>query len=112
MNRRRVVAILSAAALAVMSALGVGLVAGPASAASTQPTFLTFFGFWDNTPPGSDIAHPVIHSKAGGKGTFADPITLATATAELKVGGKVYVPRVKKYFIMEDDCTECKQDWD
>jgi hypothetical protein len=83
----------------------------PASAASTQPTFLTFYGWWDNTPPGGDISFPQIHSTAGGKGTFADPITFATSTAELKAGTKVWVPRVRKYFIMEDSCQECGDDW-
>jgi hypothetical protein len=83
----------------------------PASAASTQQTFLTFYGWWDNTPPGGDIAYPQIHNTAGGKGTFADPITFATSTAELKAGTKVWVPRVRKYFIMEDSCQECGEDW-
>jgi hypothetical protein len=83
----------------------------PASAATTQQTFLTFYGWWDNTPPGGDIAYPQIHNTAGGKGTFADPITFATSTAELKAGTKVWVPRVRKYFVMEDGCDECSADW-
>jgi hypothetical protein len=29
----------------------------------------------------------------------------------LKAGTKVWVPRVKKYFIMEDSCKECGDDW-
>ena len=89
-----------------------GLTGGPAAqAATTQPTFLTFYGWYDNTPPGGDISYPQIHDTAGGKGTFADPITFATSTAELKAGTKVWVPRVKKYFIMEDGCDECSSDW-
>src|ERR1043165_8484246 len=83
----------------------------PAQAATTQQTFITFYGWYDNTPPGGDIAYPQIHSTAGGSGTFSDPITFATATAELSAGTKVYVPRVKKYFIMEDSCQECGEDW-
>ena len=31
--------------------------------------------------------------------------------AETKAGTKIYVPRVGKYFIMEDDCAECDSDW-
>ncbi|MFF1609002.1 discoidin domain-containing protein [Amycolatopsis sp. NPDC058278] len=85
--------------------------AGTASAATTQPTFLTFYGWWDNTPPGGDISYPQIHDTAGGKGTYADPITFATSSDELKPGTKVWVPRVKKYFIMEDGCDECSDDW-
>jgi len=115
MKRRARSAKMAAACLAVVAGLGVLFAVGQAQAAttkaSTNPTFLTFYGYYDNTPPSSDISYPVIHSKAGGKGTYADPITLASSTAEIKKGGKVYVPRVKKYFIMEDDCTECGQDW-
>jgi hypothetical protein len=94
--------------LALASAL---IGASPAGAATTQPTFLTFYGWWDNTPPGGDISYPRIHDTAGGKGTYADPITFATSSDELKPGTKVWVPRVKKYFIMEDGCDECSDDW-
>ncbi|MBP2327886.1 hypothetical protein JOF56_008271 [Kibdelosporangium banguiense] len=83
----------------------------PANAATTYPMFLTFYGWWDNTPPGGDIAYPQIHNTAGGKGTYADPITFATSTSELRAGTKVWVPRVRKYFIMEDSCQECGEDW-
>ncbi|WP_410572207.1 discoidin domain-containing protein [Amycolatopsis sp. cmx-4-61] len=85
--------------------------AATANAATTQPTFLTFYGWWDNTPPGGDISYPQIHGTAGGKGTYADPVTFATSSDELKPGTKVWVPRVKKYFIMEDGCDECSDDW-
>jgi hypothetical protein len=70
--------------------------------------FMTFYGFHDNSPPGIAIAHPVIHSGAGGKGTFADPITFAVAPEVqnvMKPGTRIYVPTFQKYFIMEDDCT-------
>src|SRR5258705_11202427 len=101
--------LLAASALAAALTLGAG--GSAAYAATTQQTFITFYGWWDNTPPGGDIAHPQIHSTAGGKGTFADPITFATASAELSPGTKVWVPRVGKYFIMEDSCQECEADW-
>src|SRR2546430_10821742 len=111
MNRRALIALMAAACLAVISAFSGLLGSSPAYAATTQQTFLTFYGWWDNTPPGNGISFPKIHSGAGGKGTFADPITFATAKAELAPGTKVWVPRVKKYFIMEDDCQECGADW-
>ena len=80
MNRRALGSLLAAVCLLVGSASG-GLLGGsPAYAATTQPTFLTFYGWWDNTPPGGDIAFPRLHNTAGGRGTFADPITFATAT--------------------------------
>jgi hypothetical protein len=101
-----------AAAAVVLVSAATGLFGGAfAQAATTQQAFLTFYGWWDNTPPGNGISHPVIHSGAGGKGTFSDPITLASATAEIGVGKKIWVPRVRKYFIMEDDCEECRADW-
>ena len=69
---------------------------------------MTFYGFFDNSPPGTDIAHPVIHSGAGGVGTFDDPITFAVAPEvqdRVPPGTIMYVPSLEKYFIMEDDCT-------
>ncbi|MEV6646436.1 carbohydrate-binding protein, partial [Amycolatopsis sp. NPDC051371] len=106
MTRRALVLVVTLF-LALTSAL---LGASTASAATTQPTFLTFYGWWDNTPPGGDISYPQIHDTASGKGTYADPITFATSSDELKPGTKVWVPRVKKYFVMEDGCDECSDD--
>ncbi|GAB3972761.1 hypothetical protein GCM10029978_050620 [Actinoallomurus acanthiterrae] len=108
MVRRAFGAALIVACLAFLGLQG----ASQASAASkTQQTFLTFYGWWDNTPPGGDISYPQIHDTAGGKGTYSDPITFATSTAELPAGTVVWVPRVRKYFIMEDSCEECGEDW-
>ncbi len=98
-------------AATVAAGLGGLLGAAPAHAATTYPMFLTFYGWYDNTPPGGDIAYPQIHGSAGGRGTFADPITFATSSSELSPGTKVWVPRVRKYFIMEDSCQECHADW-
>jgi hypothetical protein len=69
---------------------------------------MTFYGFFDNSPPGTDIAHPVLHSGAGGVGTFDDPITFAVAPEvqdRVPPGTIMYIPSLEKYFIMEDDCT-------
>ena len=75
--------------------------------------YLTAYTYWDNTPPGSaDIALPVIHEKAGGMGTYADPITIAVghvissgkSTPDYPAGMKFYVPNVRRYFIVEDLC--------
>ncbi|MFI5591852.1 discoidin domain-containing protein [Amycolatopsis sp. NPDC051758] len=106
MTRRALVLVVT-----LFLALTAALAGGTASAATTQQTFLTFYGWWDNTPPGGDIAYPRIHDTAGGKGSYADPITFATSSDELAPGTKVWVPRVKKYFIMEDGCDECSDDW-
>jgi hypothetical protein len=69
---------------------------------------MTFYGYFDNSPPGTAIAHPVLHSGAGGVGTFDDPITFAVAPEvqnKVPAGTKIYIPSLQKYFIMEDDCT-------
>ena len=64
-----------------------------------------------NSPPGCDIAYPQIHQCAGGTGTYSDPITFATDQDELAPGTIVYYSYLHRYFIMEDDCVECDQDW-
>lgn len=64
---------------------------------------LTGYSFQDNNPPGSaDISGPVLHSKAGGTGTYADPITTAVPTGETPVGTRIYVAKIKRYVIVED----------
>jgi len=80
-------------------------------AETTINSEVTFYGARDNCPPGADISHPIIHKEAGGLGTFDNPITFAGTTAAFKAGSIVYIPRLKKYFIMEDDCEECINDW-
>lgn len=75
--------------------------------------YLTGYSYWDNTPPGSaQIARPVIHRKAGGTGTYSDPITLAVghvkrgtrSTPDYKPGTRFYIERLQKYAIVEDLC--------
>jgi hypothetical protein len=81
------------------------------SSASTQQAFITMYGWYDNTPPSASISYPRIHQTAGGTGTWSDPITYASSTKETPAGTRIYVPRVQKYFVMEDDCEECDADW-
>lgn len=80
---------------------------------TSMQVYLTGYSFWDNTPPGSaQIARPVIHSRAGGIGTYSDPITLAVGHAkfgshsrmDFPTGTRFYVPSLKKYAIVEDLC--------
>jgi hypothetical protein len=111
-SSRRLITAFAALCLGIGAALG--LIAAPAQAvasATTEQTFLTFYGWWDNTPPGGAISYPQIHQTAGGTGTYSDPITFATDSSEQPPGTIVYVPRVGKYFIMEDSCQECSADW-
>jgi hypothetical protein len=92
----------------------------PTSTADTIPSgetrfvaYLTAYTYWDNTPPGSsEISNPIIHTLAGGTGTYSDPITVAVGhsitgnvdTLDYPAGTKFYVPNLRKYFIVEDTC--------
>lgn len=84
--------------------------AAPASSGTTLSVYVTFYGAADNDPPGSAaIAFPGLHRKASGVGTWADPITFATAYHRTyPPGTRIYVPRLQKYFVMEDGC-DCDQ---
>jgi hypothetical protein len=75
--------------------------------------FLTGYSYWDNTPPGSAaISKPVIHNRAGGVGTYNNPITIAVGhviegrrqTLDFKPGTRFYIERLRKYAIVEDVC--------
>jgi 3D (Asp-Asp-Asp) domain-containing protein len=70
--------------------------------------FVTGFAFGDNDPLGSStISDPVIHNTAGGTGTFDDPITIAVSEGVLAPGTKIYIPKLRRYFIVEDTCATC-----
>ncbi|HUK68518.1 MAG TPA: hypothetical protein VLW50_07165 [Streptosporangiaceae bacterium] len=79
------------------------------SAAATRSVEITFYGWPDNDPANSDVLQNGGH--AGGTGTYTDPITLATDSRELAAGTRVYVPYLRKYFVMDDACAECITDW-
>ena len=75
--------------------------------------YTTGYTWFDNTPPGSTlISHPVRHARAGGIGTYADPITLAVGHSletgrdvlDYAAGTRFYLPHVRRYFIVEDTC--------
>ena len=78
-----------------------------------QTVEVTFYAAADNDPPGSaDIAYPNSrHPTAGGIGTATDPLSLATDPREIRPGVLVYYPPIKKYFVMEDDCAPCIDEW-
>ena len=84
---------------------------GPPPSPSPGPTgqgisirSVTFYGYPDNCPPS---AQP--HSL--GTGTYDEPITFAAAPSAIQNGTMMYIPRYKKYFIMDDECQECEDDW-
>ena len=88
-----------------------------AASGTTYAMLVTFYGWDDNSPPGAAIAfarsdgYPTVHDVAGGTGSYADPLTLATDRLELAVGTIVYVPFLRKYAVMEDDCADCDTNW-
>jgi hypothetical protein len=69
---------------------------------------LTFYTGYETGgfPEGNYIAEPVLHQRAGGTGTFADPLTFAAKKGAYEKGTKIYVPSVQKYFVREDLCSD------
>jgi 3D (Asp-Asp-Asp) domain-containing protein len=70
---------------------------------------ITWYSAPDNDPPGSRaIAYPGSpprHQQAGGTGTYQDPQTFATEdTSVFPPGTRIYVPKLQRYYIMEDFC--------
>jgi hypothetical protein len=101
-----VVGLIAVAALFVVTA--VSLTASAEDPPRTITAFVTGYTFADNDPPGSDaIARPRIHARAGGTGTYSDPITLAVYAGTHDPGTLFYIPHVRRYFIVEDDCATC-----
>lgn len=85
----------------------------PSNTEQTIRAYITGYSWFDNTPPGSaDIALPVLHSKAGGTGTYEDPTTVAVghvisggkSTPDWPQGTRFYIPNLHRYFIVEDVC--------
>jgi len=75
----------------------------PATAKAT----ITFYGWPDNSPPGDKIAHPVIHKRAGGDGTYCNPTTFATekrTTKQFRTASRSTCRSFQQYFIREDLC--------
>lgn len=87
--------------------------------------YTTGYSYWDNTPPGSSTIayarsdkYQTIHSVAGGIGTYADPITVAVGWAKIgeaeapdyPPGTRIYIPNVRRYFIVEDLCGDYTDD--
>ena len=117
LTKRRLAALVGALLTLALTTLGVMAATGSAQASTTRNFLVTLYGWPDNSPPGNAIAYPenegypTIHDVASGTGTYSDPITYATDQAELPIGTIVYYPYLHRYFIMEDDCTECDEDW-
>lgn len=86
--------------------------ATPTPSPATTNYYVTGYSWWDNDPPGSAaIAYPILHQQAAGTGTYADPITAAVGSGTLKAGTRVYIPKLSRYFIVEDLCASCTGAW-
>jgi Ricin-type beta-trefoil lectin domain len=85
---------------------------GDATTGAKQPSavevYATYYGWYDNTPPGCATAYS---GCAGGNGTYKHPITFASDKKEFPVGTILYYPTIEKYVVMGDDCQECDEDW-
>lgn len=104
---------------AVSCCLALAVNACTPAAPQTEPesirkdVYVTAYTWFDNTPPGSaKISHPVVHQEAGGAGTYADPVTIAVGHSrstgqdvlDVPAGTRIYLPDVRRYFIVEDTC--------
>lgn len=117
MNFRNKTILSVAALISVVSAPITFLSNAEGATSKTYSAYTTGYSWFDNTPPGSaTISHPVLHKKAGGKGTYADPTTVAVGHSiingkdvlDFPKGTRFYVPNVRKYFIVEDTCGDGK----
>lgn len=79
----------------------------------TLTSYVTAYTFYDNTPVGTaQISHPVLHKRAGGTGSYANPITMAVGhryvrgrdVLDFAKGTRFYMPYLDRYFIVEDSC--------
>src|SRR5262245_15262186 len=70
---------------------------------------VTFYGWADNSPAGDGVAYNCggRNFHAGGTGTYANPLTFASAPGEYSQCEIVYSPYLKKYLRMEDSCDAC-----
>jgi hypothetical protein len=74
---------------------------------------VTAYSWFDNTPPGSSaVSHPAVHRRAGGTGTYDDPVTVAVGhdrstgrdVLDVPAGTRLYLPYLQRYLVVEDTC--------
>ncbi|UKZ78804.1 hypothetical protein TrVFT333_006549 [Trichoderma virens FT-333] len=99
----------------VAAIITTAVLAGFSQACSTPGNYVvTFYGYPDNSPPVPALLTTVVVVTSRlvvSTGTYADPITIATAPGELNVCEIVYLPLLTKYGRYEDDCAQCTTDW-
>ncbi|ODM20519.1 hypothetical protein SI65_03572 [Aspergillus cristatus] len=93
-------------------ALSAQATAKPTSCSTVSPVTLTFYGWPDNDPPSADIAYDCGRGyKAGGNGTYDNPLTAASAPGEFDECEIVYLPYIQRYVRFEDTCATCTTNW-
>ena len=93
-------------------------VINPGNTQEVVSSYVTFYGFDDNDDGNpahvgtAIISHAAIHGFADEDlGTYERPGTLAADINFVPPGTKVYVPALERYYVMEDTCVECSEDW-
>ncbi|KAF2663122.1 hypothetical protein BT63DRAFT_466111 [Microthyrium microscopicum] len=85
------------------------------SCSSVDQVKVTFYGYPDNDPPGPAISCPggcgPHGERAGGDGSFGNPLTMAAADGVFSPGEVVYLPYLQKYLRYEDFCASCSGAW-
>lgn len=85
----------------------------PNGAPQALQAYVTGYSYWDNTSSQTvENSHPVKHRTAGGMGTYSNPVTLAVGyqmmntetVLSVPAGTVFYLPRLRKYAIVEDTC--------
>jgi hypothetical protein len=109
---------MSRSALVVILVITLLSPASDGRAQEVVSSYVTFYGFDDNddgnpTHLGTAIiSNANIHGFANEDlGTYDRPGTLATDKGFLAPGTRVYVPALQRYYVMEDTCVECSDDW-
>jgi hypothetical protein len=76
--------------------------------ADVKVSYYNANGGWTNAPAYANSPGVIHNQMAGGTGTFDDPLTFAALPGSAyTVAGKIYVPFLQKYFILEDKCPGC-----
>lgn len=97
--------------LATLATLTATLASTATACSTAGNNIVTFYGYPDNDPPGPATSMNCggRNYKAGGSGTYDDPVTIATAPGELNNCEIVYLPFLTKYGRFEDTCEQCSK---
>jgi hypothetical protein len=96
---------------AITTVLAAALLSSVQGCSITTGVTTTFYGAPDNDPPGAATAYNCggRNYVAGGTGTYANPLTFASAAGEYNSCEIVYFPYLKKYLRYEDYCQQCSK---